>query len=95
MGVVGCIGVGRVLNAVAARLGIHHDLAFAHLTLPVEDRDQGLVGRAAYHVGTIGEAFDGPRQILGRLLPRALWERWGSLNADHGFHRLFKYLMVA
>jgi hypothetical protein len=42
--------------------------AFAHLALPVEDRDQGLVGRAAYHVGTIGQAFDDPRQILGRLL---------------------------
>src|SRR5208337_2409379 len=51
--------------------------AFAHLALPVEDRDQGLVGRAAYHVGTIGEAFDDPRQILGRLRTRALWGRWG------------------
>src|SRR5271165_4087763 len=54
--------------------------AFAHLALPVEDRDQGLVGRAAYHVGTIGEAFDDPQQILGRLLPRALWGRWGPLT---------------
>ena len=49
--------------------------AFAHLALLVEDRDQGLVGRAAYHVRTSGEAFDGPRQILGRLLPRAFWGR--------------------
>jgi len=73
VGVVGGVGVGRVLNAVAASLGLHHDLAFAHLALPVEDRDQRPVGRAAYHVGTIGEAFDDPRQILGRLLPRALW----------------------
>src|SRR5271157_6477300 len=54
--------------------------AFAHLALPVEDRDQGLVGRAAYHVGTSGEAFDDPPQILGRLLPRVLWGRWGPLT---------------
>jgi hypothetical protein len=61
-------------------LALHHDLAFAHLALPVEDREQGLVGRAAYHVGRIGEAFDDPRQILGRLLMRALWGRWGPLT---------------
>ena len=47
-------------------------LPVAQLALLVEDRDQGLVGRAARHVGTIGEAFDDPQQILGRLLPRAL-----------------------
>ena len=33
------------------------------------------------------------------LLPDELWERIEPLlpppNADHGFHRLFKYLMVA
>ncbi len=80
MGVVAGVGVGRVLNAVAAGLGLHHNLAFAHLALPVEDRDQGLVGRAAYHFGTIGEAFDDPQQVLGRLLPRALWGRWGATH---------------
>ncbi len=52
----------------------------SHLALPVEDRELGLVGRAAYHVGTIGEAFDDPEQILGRLLTRALWGRWGPLT---------------
>ena len=61
-------------------LRFHHDLAFAHLALLVEDRDRDLVGRAAYHVGTIGEAFDDPQQIPGRLLPRALWGRWGPLT---------------
>src|SRR5208283_516196 len=61
-------------------LGLHHDLAFAHHALLVEDRHQGLVGRAAYHVGTIGAAFDDPEQILGRLLPRALWGIQGTLG---------------
>jgi hypothetical protein len=79
-GVVGGVGDERVLNAVAADLGLHDDVAFAHLVLPVKDRDQDLAGRAAYPVGTSGEAFDDPRLILGRLLPRALWGRWGLLT---------------
>ncbi|MGO9913245.1 MAG: hypothetical protein ACLQIB_00805 [Isosphaeraceae bacterium] len=64
----------------SAGLGLLHDLAFTHPALLVEDRHQGLVGRAAYHVGTIGAAFDDPEQILGRLLPRALWEIQGTLG---------------
>src|SRR5208283_5553993 len=79
VGVVGGVGVGRILHAVPAGLGLHDDLVFAHFALLVENRDQGLVGRAACHVGAIGEAFDDPQQILGRLLPRAL-SRFGVLG---------------
>ena len=50
------------------------------LALLAEDCDQGLVGRAARHVGTIGEAFEDPQQILSRLLPRAL-SRFGVLGS--------------
>jgi len=80
VGVVAGAGVGRIPNAVAAGLGLHRDPAFAHLTLPVEDRGQSVVGRAAYQVGTSGVLFDDPRQILGRLLPPALLGRCRRLT---------------
>ena len=60
MGVVGGVEVGWVLHAVPAGFGLHDDLARAHLALLAEDCDQGLVARAARHVGTIGEAFNNP-----------------------------------
>jgi len=66
--IVGGVEVGRVLDAVAAGLGLHDDLLTTQLALLVEDRDQRLIGRSARVVRSVGEARDQEVEVFGGLL---------------------------
>ena len=68
MAAVGSVEVGRVLDAVAAGLGLDDDLLAFEFALLREDRDHRLIGRSFRVVGSIGEAMDEEVEVLGGLL---------------------------